>query len=56
MKRKKPPAEERRRPRLEFNLIDEPKRLSVRRRGCFSLFGSSLLLAAAVSLLALGLR
>lgn len=56
MKRKKLPAEERRRPRLEFNLIEEQKRLPVPRKGCLSFFGSSVLLAAAASLLAAALR
>lgn len=47
MKRKQPPREERRRRLAELNLVDEPKRLKVNRRGCASLFGSILTLVVA---------
>lgn len=56
MKRKQPPPEERRRPTAELNLVDEPKRLNVRRRGCGPFFGSLLLLAATLAGLAAALR
>jgi hypothetical protein len=56
MKRKRPQHEQRRRPLAELNLLGEPKRLSVRRKGCASLFGSILLLVAAAVSIGLGLH
>ena len=56
MKRKTQPKEERRRRRVELNLLDEGRRLSVRRQGCGPFASSLLLLAAGAALLALGLH
>ncbi len=56
MKRKRPQQEERRRPRADLNLVGETRRQTVRRRGCASLFGSLLLLAAATVSIGLGLH
>jgi len=56
MKRKQPQKEERRRPHAELNLLEESRRLNVRRRGCGPFTGSFLLLAAAAVSLGLGLR
>lgn len=56
MKRKRPQQEERRRNMVDLNLVDETKRQAVRRRGCASLFGSLLLLAAAAVSIGVGLH
>jgi hypothetical protein len=56
MKRKRPTQQERRRPLADLNLIGDGKRLDVRRKGCFSLFGSVLLLGAAAVSIGLGLH
>jgi len=50
MKRKQPPSEERRRPLVEINLVDQPKRIDLRRRGCGQLFGAFVVLVAASAL------
>jgi hypothetical protein len=56
MKRKQPQNEERRRRQAELNLLEESRRLNVRRRGCGPFTGSLLLLAAAAVSLGLGVR
>lgn len=56
MKRKTPQREERRRAQVELNIAEEQKLLNVRRRGCASLFGSILLVGAALVSVGLGVR
>jgi hypothetical protein len=56
MARKRQQQEDRRRTLADLNLIEETKRQAVRRRGCASLFGSILLLAAAAVTIGLGLH
>ncbi len=56
MKRKRPQQQERRRTLVDLNLIGETGRLAVRRRGCASVFGSTLLIGAAAHLIGLGLH
>ena len=56
MKRKQQPKEDRRRRQAELNLLEEGRRLNVRRRGCGPFTGTLLLLAAAAVSLGLGLR
>jgi hypothetical protein len=56
MKRKRTRQEERRRPVAETNLLDDPKRIDVRRRGCGPFFGSTLLFGGTVVGLIAGLR
>jgi hypothetical protein len=56
MKRRRKQQVERRRPMADLNLIGEAKGQAVRRKGCASLFGSALLIAAAALSIGLGLR
>jgi hypothetical protein len=56
MKRKRPTQQERRRPLADLNLIGDGKRLDVRRKGCFSLFGSVLLFGVVAVSIGLGLH
>lgn len=56
MKRKQRSAPEQRRRLVEFNMVDESRRLPVPRRGCLSLFGSILMIGGTAFLLSLGLH